>query len=217
MRINRYTAAVIAALTLCAFSGCASDVPSESPAETTAATTTTATSVTTTTATMVATDDTESTSSDIPATEQSQATSNELDIAQPTVEPTTPDEPSTPTTPDTPAGDRTWNDKPLAATDIVNTDGTYTQTSFDPDTIPKWATSNPDKNWSRMNGKYTSNPSKIPYSEITLENAHEAFPFLGYLGYYPNYVEILPTDDEETIKSKVYDNLVGNSSTQWAL
>ena len=54
-----------------------------------------------------------------------------------------------------------------------------------------------------------SNPSKIPYSEITIENAAEAFPYLGFIGYRPEYIEIFPDDSEEKIASKIFANACG--------
>lgn len=105
----------------------------------------------------------------------------------------------------------------LAESDTINKDGTYTQNEFNPDTIPAWSRSDfTESDWERVGTKnYQSNPSLIPYSQITVENAAEAFPFLGYTGKTPSYVEILPTDDKDTIINKIYDNLIGNDPSQW--
>lgn len=119
-----------------------------------------------------------------------------------------------------PANNKTPDGKyDLADSDIINKDGTYTQTEFDPSSIPTWSASDRTaKDWARLESKgYESNPSKIPYSEITVENAKDAFPFLGYTGKVPAYVEVLPTDDENTIINKVYDNLIGKDPQEWGI
>lgn len=105
----------------------------------------------------------------------------------------------------------------LAASDIINADGTYTQTEFNPDSIPAWSSSDRTaEDWARLESKgYESNPSKIPYSQITLENAAEAFPFLGYTGYVPDYIQILPTDDADRVTYKIYCNLIGRDAASW--
>lgn len=103
----------------------------------------------------------------------------------------------------------------LAESDIINKDGTYTQNEFNPDTIPAWARSEGfnDSDQEYFTNKGTvSNPSKIPYSDITLENAAEAFPFIGYTGEFPGYYQILPTDSAERIANKVYSNLIGHTN-----
>ncbi len=108
----------------------------------------------------------------------------------------------------------------LADSDIINKDGTYTQTEFDPSSIPTWSglSDFTEDDWKYFSDKNTeSNPSKIPYSEITVENAKDAFPFLGYTGKVPAYVEVLPTDDENTIINKVYDNLIGRDPQEWGI
>ena len=105
----------------------------------------------------------------------------------------------------------------LADSDIINKDGTYTQKlgTGDPSdvSVPKACT---DFNaaWtaefaSSCHGQ--SNPSKIPYSDITLENAAEAFPYLGYIGHVPDYLEIMPGDNQDLIMLKIFNNLVGTS------
>lgn len=205
MKHIKMISAIIIAAILCA--GCAetkdeSSVPevtttaaTTTEATTTAATTTTVTEATTT----VSTEETEeevkpdTETSDNDNTPALGTTQDKPEIEEP--------QPEVSTTPD---GKYT-----LADTDLVNPDGTYTQNEFNPDTVPTWSSSDPDKNWSRMSGKYTSSPSLIPYSEITLENAAEAFPFLGYIGYIPDYYMVLSTDSSEVIARKVYYNLVG--------
>ena len=106
----------------------------------------------------------------------------------------------------------------LADTDLVNTDGTYTQNLVDGECeVPKFVTEG-FASWTAESAAKRggqSNPSRIPYSEITLENAHEAFPYLGFVGYTPDYIEILPTDSKEVIEEKVWNNLVGKDVTNW--
>ncbi|MCI5668750.1 MAG: hypothetical protein MR291_08340 [Oscillospiraceae bacterium] len=117
-----------------------------------------------------------------------------------------------------PANNKTPDGKyDLAASDIINKDGTYTQNEFNPDSIPAWsASSRTAEDWARLESKgYESNPSQIPYSEITLENAKDAFPFLGYTGQVPEYVEVLPEDSDAIIADKVYDNLIGKDPREW--
>lgn len=104
----------------------------------------------------------------------------------------------------------------LADSDIINKDGTYTQTEFDPSSIPTWSglSDFTEDDWKYFSDKNTvSNPSKIPYSQITLENAAEAFPFIGYTGEFPGYYQILPTDSQQTVTHKIYDNLVGHKDS----
>lgn len=103
----------------------------------------------------------------------------------------------------------------MADTDIVNSDGTYTQIcdSTDSMSVPDFlADKNPEI---FVTPGKQSNPSKIPYSDITAENAAEAFPYLGFIGYVPNYLEILPTDTEAQIRLKVMANLAGDSVSSW--
>lgn len=103
----------------------------------------------------------------------------------------------------------------LAESDISNADGTYTQTEFNPDSIPAWSglSDFTEDDWKYFSDKGTiSNPSKIPYSEITLENAKDAFPFIGYTGEFPGYYQILPTDSAERIADKVYSNMIGHTN-----
>lgn len=116
-----------------------------------------------------------------------------------------------------PANNKTPDGKyTLADSDIINKDGTYTQTEFDPSSIPTWSglSDFTEDDWKYFSDKNTvSNPSKIPYSQITLENAAEAFPFIGYTGEFPGYYQILPTDSQQTIIHKIYDNLVGHKDS----
>lgn len=109
----------------------------------------------------------------------------------------------------------------LADSDIINKDGTYTQTEFDPSSIPTWSREDfTEADWNRQNERMSyfgtsSNPSKIPYSQITVENAAGAFPFLGYTGYVPDYIQILPSDSTDRIIWKVYKNLIGDDASSW--
>ena len=121
-----------------------------------------------------------------------------------------------------PANNKTPDGKyDLADSDIINKDGTYTQTEFDPSSIPTWSRDDfTESDWNRQNERMSyfgtsSNPSKIPYSQITVENAAEAFPFLGYTGYVPDYIQILPSDSTERIIWKVYKNLIGDDASSW--
>ncbi len=103
----------------------------------------------------------------------------------------------------------------IAPTDLQNADGTFTQDFSRPEggTVPQQVTDNFDA-WSAESAAERgciSNPSKIPYSEITLENAAEAFPYLGFIGYDPDYIEVLPTDSEDEIAKKIWNNIVGNT------
>ena len=197
------TIAILSAASLC---GCAdsgeSAVSSESSASTTsaaAAQSTSATTAATTSATTTATTAATTTAPTTAATTTAETTASEAvsDI------PTTP-EPTTPEAETTPDGKYT-----LAETDLVNEDGTYTQdlSSVDSIAVPDFL-SDKDPSIFISRGR-TANPSKIPYSEITLENAAEAFPYLGFIGYVPDYLEILPTDGEAQIRVKVMQNMSG--------
>lgn len=106
----------------------------------------------------------------------------------------------------------------IAETDLVNTDGTYTQDCSPGNVVVPSFVTNTSDNWDvelveRAGGQ--SNPSRIPYSEITLQNAAEAFPYLGFIGYTPDYIEICPTDDAYTIANKVLYNLCGDSNATY--
>ena len=111
----------------------------------------------------------------------------------------------------------------IAPSDLQNEDGTYTQKlgTGDPSdvSVPSACTGmNPDWTPSEAvsDGRHgTSNPSQIPYSDITLENAAEAFPYLGYIGYSPDYLEIFPTDSKDEIIKKIWNNLVGTKCSAY--
>lgn len=98
----------------------------------------------------------------------------------------------------------------IAPTDLQNSDGTFTQdvSTTDSFQVPGFLA---DKDPDIFVGNKQSNPSKIPYSEITVANAAEAFPYLGFIGYTPDYVEVLPTDTEAQIRIKVMANLSGDN------
>ena len=129
-----------------------------------------------------------------------------------------------------PANNKTPDGKyDLADSDIINKDGTYTVDTkkVTEDSIED--ISGPFKNSYLLDNltnlirkrKFGSedgaNPSKIPYSEITVENAKDAFPFLGYTGKVPAYVEVLPTDDTDTVVRKIWDNLRGRDPQEWGI
>ncbi len=198
---------ICAIATAALLTGCADEAVSSATTQTTAQTTTTAeTTIQTTTAATTTT----ATTAETTVTEATTTTAEDVIVEPAETIPAIEDAKQPEESQKTPDGKYT-----LADTDLINTDGTYTQVDFEPENIPTWSATNPNKDWSRMSEKYTSNPSKIPYSEITLENAAEAFPFLGYTGKYPNYIEILPTDDIATIKNKVYQNMIGSESTKY--
>lgn len=111
----------------------------------------------------------------------------------------------------------------IAPTDLQNEDGTYTQKlgTGDPSdvSVPSVCTGM-NHDWTPSeavsDGRHgTSNPSQIPYSDITLENAAEAFPYLGYIGYSPDYLEIFPTDSKDEIIKKIWNNLVGTKCSTY--
>lgn len=121
-----------------------------------------------------------------------------------------------------PSNNKTPDDKyDLAASDIINADGTYTQklgTGDPADVSVPAACAEHYAAWTAekaANRKGGSNPSQIPYSEITLENAAEAFPYLGYIGYIPDYIEVMPDDDADTIAKKVWNNIVGTKCSDY--
>lgn len=109
----------------------------------------------------------------------------------------------------------------IAPTDLQNSDGTFTQqlgTGDPSDVVVPAVCTAAFAEWTpefaaRQKGQ--SNPSKIPYSAITLENAAEAFPYLGYIGYSPDYIEILPTDTQYQIETKIFNNLCGTSAKKY--
>lgn len=115
----------------------------------------------------------------------------------------------------------------LAATDIENPDGTFTVNLKDASKKDLDKLEEPFKDsYLAENFEYLAdegdtkhwnpNPSKIPYSEITVDNAAEAFPFLGYIGYTPDYVEVLSTDNKDTVIQKLWYNLVGDSADNFS-
>ncbi len=208
------TIVILSAASLC---GCAnsaeSEVSSESAASTTSSTTAQSTSATTI-ATTLATTTTTTTAGTTSSEAVTEITEN-ADSSEPVViEDNTP-EPTKPEAETTPDGEYT-----LAETDLINEDGTYTQQlgTGDPSSIsvPSFCTDEfsdwNSENASSIYRKGVSNPSKIPYSEITLENAAEAFPYMGFTGKHPGYIEILPTDDTNIVAMKIYNNIVGNEA-----
>lgn len=94
----------------------------------------------------------------------------------------------------------------LTAADIVNPDGTYTQDPINNPVVPECL--NERIHEGTLLRDYT-NPSKIPYSQITLENAAEAFPYLGFTGETPDYIEIMPGDSKKDIETKILCNYKG--------
>lgn len=122
----------------------------------------------------------------------------------------------TPSNPETkPATKKSSDGKyDMTDADIENKDGTYTQ---DPESNP----GAPELIAERVQnglGRYSieaSNPSKIPYSQITIDNAAEAFPYLGWTGYTPDYIEILPSDSKSDIENKIYCNYMGHEPASY--
>ena len=91
--------------------------------------------------------------------------------------------------------------------DIENPDGTFKQVKGNEFEGPECIADRFDDGYL---GYSKVNPSKIPYSQITVDNAAEAFPYLGWLGYYPDYVEILPGDSKQVIENKICANYLGS-------
>ena len=91
--------------------------------------------------------------------------------------------------------------------DIENPDGTFKQVKSNEFEGPECIADRFDDGYL---GYSKVNPSKIPYSQITVDNAAEAFPYLGWLGYYPDYVEILPGDSKQVIENKICANYLGS-------
>ncbi len=217
--IRSLTTAFAAALCVCAFTACsAEDAVDEAVPPATSNTTTSAEPVVDSIAEVVTTAATESTVLDT----QPVSESNPIPESTPSTEDT---KPST----QTPAEDTPT--KP-AAGDIKNPDGTYTQDfSSGKYTIPECVEGTIQQEWFEVTDR-KSNPSKIPYSEITVENAVEAFPYTGWIGksqvtldngavvetgpdMSPGYIEVFPTDDIETIEWKIRANTVGTADTQF--
>ncbi len=200
------TSVMAAALSVCALAACSyeADVVDEViPTDTSVTTTSTAVSTTTTATTESTTVDT----TPVPETTTQPA------VTEPHIDETLPATESEQEPIEAPP-----SDEALANTDIQHSDGTYTQNlGKGTCTVPSFVTEN-SVNWTFdffESQHCQSNPSKIPYSEITLENAHEAFPFLGWIGYSPDYIEIMPGDDEYTIAKKVCWNLLGSSADDY--
>lgn len=207
--MNKLNTTIILSLILM-LSGCAANTD-EAPSATTAATTTTVATTTTAAATTQATTTSAQTTAVSEQSEPAETTAVTTTTTATTTEPVIVVEDEKPE-PEKPAESTTPDGKyDLADTDLQNPDGTYTQdcSSVDSITVPGFLA---DKNPEIFIGSgRKSNPSKIPYSEITLENAAEAFPYLGFIGYVPDYLEILPTDTEAQIRLKVMHNLYGEA------
>lgn len=102
----------------------------------------------------------------------------------------------------------------LVGHEYQNPDGTYSTEHVPGLTIPcsNEVLTKDDITFMKQsaNGKGHSNPSKIPYSEITVENATEAFPYLGdFIGYVPDYIEIFPDMTREEIELAIAMNFNG--------
>lgn len=213
-------------------SGCAANTD-EAPSATTAATTTTAAATTQATTTSA------QTTAVTEKSEPAETTAATTTIATSTAETTTApevveDEQAEPVKPEentTPDGQYT-----VADSDLVNPDGTYTlDYNGGKDSVPECIVDTiPDDWYEKMPGLEQANPSKIPYSQITVENAHLAFPYTGWIGtsqatlredtgsvaetgpdMSPGYIEILPTDSRETIEWKIRANTIGTDDTQF--
>lgn len=100
----------------------------------------------------------------------------------------------------------------LTAADIVNPDGTYTQDPINNPVVPECIQNRIHDGLNAIM-EDRSNPSKIPYSEITIENASEAFPYLGFTGTTPDYIEIMPGDSKSTIANKIFANFRGRDAS----
>ena len=218
--MNKLNTTIILSLILM-LSGCAANTD-EAPSATTATTATTTvatttTAATTTQATTTSAQTTAVTEQSEPAETTAVTTTTTATTTEPVIvvedEKPEPEKPAESTTPD--------GKYELAATDLQNPDGTYTQDLGSCDTVSAptflaevndaWSSNNDRFDSGYYNGKQ-SNPSQIPYSQITLENAHEAFPYMGFTGQHPGYIEILPNDSPDIIAGKIWNNLVGNES-----
>lgn len=108
-----------------------------------------------------------------------------------------------------PAGTKSSDGKyTLTETDIENPDGTYSETLTNDTVDPvtgEIVTAEEIKTWGLDD--YKSNPSQIPYSQITVDNAAEAFPYLGWCGYTPDYIEVEPDMTDEEILKVIAANL----------
>ncbi|MGN0650780.1 MAG: hypothetical protein ACI4KM_10115 [Oscillospiraceae bacterium] len=187
------------ALTAAMLAGCNSAPESSAPAEIAAITEATTTAAETTT------------------TSAETTTAPEPDLPEETTAPET-EKTEQPT-------DNTYETKPVENTDpskvvnpslvgheYQNPDGTYSAEHVAGITIPGTNEEMTDYYVKvlKERGKGKSNPSKIPYSEITVENAAEAFPYLGdFIGYVPDYIEIFPDMTREEIELAIGMNFNG--------
>ena len=236
--MNKLNTTIILSLILM-LSGCAANTD-EAPSATTATTATTTVATTTTAATT--TQATTTSAQTTAVTEQSEpaettavtttvATTTAATTTEPEPDQTEQAEPVKPEENTTPDGQYT-----LADSDLVNPDGTYTlDYNGGKDSVPECIVDTiPDDWYEKMPGLEQANPSKIPYSQITVENAHLAFPYTGWIGtsqatlredtgsvaetgpdMSPGYIEILPTDSRETIEWKIRANTIGTDDTQF--
>ena len=101
----------------------------------------------------------------------------------------------------------------LVGHEYQNPDGTYSLKPEAGMVRPGTGDTITEKNisrWKQNGSNGASNPSKIPYSEITVENAAEAFPYLGdFIGYVPDYIEIFPDMTKEDIITVIAQNFAG--------
>ncbi len=210
--------AALLILSAAMLSGCSAAENSSTPQQTT----TVGTSASTTAA--------ETTSAVTEAAEPPASTEQQTTASEAPAEPETVEEPTEPETLDTPTAETqetptaetvTVNgvEYAIADSDIQNSDGTFTQQlGHDNVKVPEelanygtaWTVETAANRTPRP-----SNPSQIPYSQITLENAAEAFPYLGFIGYRPDYIEIMPGDTEKQIASKVWNNLAGTKCAKY--
>lgn len=134
---------------------------------------------------------------------------NPMPVSKPASEHNSTEPEKKPETQAKPADNKTPDGKyDLAATDIINPDGTYSVDLSKPVVDPvsgETITTDMAKDY----GIYdkTSNPSKIPYSDITVDNAADAFPYLGWCGYIPDYVEVEPGMTKQEITEVIAANL----------
>lgn len=149
------------------------------------------------------------------ATDKSVITStDDLDPKNPIPEskPMTDDEKAqTPSKPETkPATKKSSDGKyDMTDADIENKDGTYTQEKGKVFEGPNCIA---DRFYDGYLGSSdTTNPSKIPYSQLTVDNAAEAFPYLGWTGEEPDYIEVLPGDSKQIIENKICANYLGST------
>ena len=98
--------------------------------------------------------------------------------------------------------------------DIENPDGTFTE-NLNQNPVPPSCVQ--DRMYDGVERIYESksNPSAIPYSQITIENAAEAFPYTGFIGKDPGYIMIRPGDSKSTIANKIFCNYWGADSSTY--